>query len=231
MDIGLEDATRRWVAGWARARDVGTGVVAGWPIVHLRSTSRAFELVCAEPDTDAWETLLDDIAGDRTAMLTLVSATPDRYLADLPHGVRVDRDDEVLMQLPATSNSPGIDENPLHTLGRARTSLPDLTPYDIEHDLADDRVTVRLNVDHTVAAEGTAAVVGADAVFDRIETAPAHRRRGLGAWVMAELGRLVVERGATTGLLVASPDGAALYRRLGWTELAPVRSLRGTTDR
>lgn len=231
MDTGLEDVTRRWVAGWARARDVGTGVVAGWPIVHVRAASRAFELVCAEPDTDAWETLLDDIAGDRTAMLTLVSATPDRYLADLPHGVRVDRDEEVLMVLPPTFNSPGIDENHLHTLGTARTSLPDLTPYDVERDLTDDRVTVRLTVDHSVAAEGTAAVVGADAVFDRIETIPAHQRRGLGTWVMAELGRLAVERGATTGLLVASTDGAALYQQLGWTELAPVRSLRGTTER
>ena len=139
MDNGLEGATRRWVAGWARARGVGTGVVAGWPIVHVRAASRAFELVCAEPDTDAWETLLDDIAGDRTAMLTLVSARPEHYLKTLPHGVRVDRDDEVLM---VTDTFP--------TATRA-----DLTAYDVEHELADDRVGVRLTVDHTVAAEGT----------------------------------------------------------------------------
>jgi GNAT superfamily N-acetyltransferase len=147
-------------------------------------------------------------------MLTLVSARPEHYLATLPHGVRVDRDDEVLM---VTDTFP-------------TATSADVTAYDVEHDLADDRVTVRLTADRTVAAEGTAAVVGGDAVFDRIETTPAHQRRGLGTWVMAELGRLVVERGATAGLLVASPDGVALYRRLGWKELAPVRSLRGTTD-
>lgn len=213
MNVGLEESTRRWVAGWARALGVGTGVVAGWPIVHVRSASRAFELVCAEPDTDAWETLLDDIAGDRTALLTLVSAAPDHYLGTLPHGVRVDRDDEVLM---CTDN--------------LVVETPAVEGYDVERDVTDERVTVRLTVDHTVAAEGTAGVVGGDAVFDRIETTPTYQRRGLGTWVMAELGRLVVERGATRGLLVASPDGAALYGRLGWTTRAEVRSLRGTTD-
>jgi ribosomal protein S18 acetylase RimI-like enzyme len=53
-------------------------------------------------------------------------------------------------------------------------------------------------------------IVGASAVFDRIETDPAHRRRGLGRTLMTRLGGLAVQDGAETGTLVATPDGRAL---------------------
>jgi GNAT superfamily N-acetyltransferase len=211
MDPVLDDVTRRWVAGWAHACGVGTGEVAGWPIVHVRSVSRAFELVCADPDPATWELLLDDIAGDRTAMLTLASADPAPYLENLPVAVRVDRDDEALMVLA-----------PL----RSRV-VPDVPGYAVQRDSADRLLTLRLTRDGQVAAEGTAGVLGGDAVFDRIETTPAFRRRGLATWVMAELTQWAESMRATTGLLAASPAGAALYRGLGWREVASLRSLTG----
>ncbi|QNE23121.1 GNAT family N-acetyltransferase [Kribbella qitaiheensis] len=67
-----------------------------------------------------------------------------------------------------------------------------------------------------VAARGMVGVVGMDAVMHDIHTEPAHRRRGLGSVVMAALSRRAVERGATTGLLMATYDGVQLYRRLEW---------------
>ena len=72
-----------------------------------------------------------------------------------------------------------------------------------------------------VAASGILAMVGATAVFDRIETAPAHRRRGLGRAVMGALDALARERGVEERLLVATDAGRRLYVQLGWTELAP----------
>jgi GNAT superfamily N-acetyltransferase len=59
-------------------------------------------------------------------------------------------------------------------------------------------------------------LVGETAVFDRIETDLAHRRRGLGRTIMSELARLAFQDGASRGALVATPDGRALYSAMGW---------------
>lgn len=72
-----------------------------------------------------------------------------------------------------------------------------------------------------VAASGILVMVGATAVFDRIETAVAHRRRGLGRAVMGALDALARERGVGERLLVATDAGRRLYLQLGWTDLAP----------
>jgi len=208
----LEEVTRRWVSGWAHSRAISVGTVAGWPIAHVRTVSRAWEIICAEPDQETWEVLLDDIAGDRTAMLTVVAADPAPYLAQVHPPVRVERDDEWLMRrgLAAGGDAP-------------------VPAYDVEREEeGDQRVVVRLVRDERVAAEGYVAVRGQDAVFDRIETTPGFRRQGLATWVMGELTGYAVGQGATTGLLTASAEGAALYTSLGWERVAPVRSLMGS---
>ncbi|WP_336212023.1 GNAT family N-acetyltransferase [Nonomuraea sp. LPB2021202275-12-8] len=73
-----------------------------------------------------------------------------------------------------------------------------------------------------IAARGQLAVAGREAVVDQVETAPAHRRRGLGAVIIRTLAGAAVSRGATTGVLVATPAGRALYESLGWRLLSPV---------
>ncbi|MGW0083007.1 GNAT family N-acetyltransferase [Streptomyces sp. NPDC003393] len=78
-----------------------------------------------------------------------------------------------------------------------------------------------------VAARGTIAVVGDDAVADRIETDAAHRRRGLGRAVMSALAEAAVVQGARTGLLIASEEGQPLYSSLGWRHEADVLIARG----
>lgn len=208
----LEDVTRRWVAGWAHSRGISVGTVEGWPIAHVRAASRAWEIICAEPDQETWEALLDDIAGDRSAMLTVVAADPAPYLSQVHPPVRVERDDEWLMRRGLT----GDDDD-------ARAPA-----YDVEREEeGDQRLVVRLVRDGRVAAEGYVAVRGVDAVFDRIETSPQFRREGLATWVMGALTGYAVGQGATTGLLTASAEGASLYASLGWERVAPVRSLMG----
>jgi GNAT superfamily N-acetyltransferase len=78
-----------------------------------------------------------------------------------------------------------------------------------------------------VAARGTIAVVGVDAIADRIETDAAHRRRGLGRAVMSALAEAAVAQGARTGLLIASEEGRRLYSSLGWRHEADVVIARG----
>ncbi|MEI2456781.1 MULTISPECIES: GNAT family N-acetyltransferase [Lysobacter] len=74
--------------------------------------------------------------------------------------------------------------------------------------------------DGAVAATGSAAETAEAFVYDRIETAPEHRRKGLGAAVMIALasGKLSP---TSPQLLVATADGRGLYENLGWTVLGP----------
>lgn len=67
-----------------------------------------------------------------------------------------------------------------------------------------------------LAASGRAALTGGFAVFDKIITDPAHQRRGLGRVVMSILGERARALGASQGVLVATPEGRALYEVLGW---------------
>lgn len=62
-------------------------------------------------------------------------------------------------------------------------------------------------------ARGRAVRVGHHVIYDRIAVEPAFRRRGLGGRVMRAL---EAEMGAGPGVLVATEDGRALYRSLGW---------------
>lgn len=79
---------------------------------------------------------------------------------------------------------------------------------------------------HVLAPNGDLAASGSAAenmdafVYDRIETALDHRRKGLGIAVMRALGSA---RKSAVGrqLLVATEDGRSLYARLGWTVISP----------
>jgi len=81
-----------------------------------------------------------------------------------------------------------------------------------------------LAADGSVAAAGHAAVVEDAAIFDRVSTEPAHRRRGLGRAVMCALDAASRTIGARRGLLGATADGYATYRTLGWRVHAPFAS-------
>ncbi len=72
-----------------------------------------------------------------------------------------------------------------------------------------------------VAANGCAAETADVFIYDRIETAQDHRRKGLGAAVMAALGA-ARKSAATPQLLVATEDGRSLYANLGWTVIGPL---------
>lgn len=81
------------------------------------------------------------------------------------------------------------------------------------------QVTIRSEAG-ALAASGFAAETAEAFVYDRIVTAPEHRRRGLGTAVMAAL-RATRTRPDMPELLVATEDGRQLYQRLGWRVLSP----------
>lgn len=67
-----------------------------------------------------------------------------------------------------------------------------------------------------VVSSGRLARWGGYGIVDRVRTGDLHRRRGLATVVVASLGNWAVGHGLRTGLLSASAEGAAVYRRLGW---------------
>ncbi|MFD8236734.1 GNAT family N-acetyltransferase [Streptomyces sp. NPDC059696] len=80
--------------------------------------------------------------------------------------------------------------------------------------------------DGSLAARGQIAPTGVTAVVDQIETAPEHRRKGLGSLVMRTLQNAAARQGARTGVLAGTPAGRGLYEALGWTVVAPLTSAR-----
>jgi GNAT superfamily N-acetyltransferase len=81
-----------------------------------------------------------------------------------------------------------------------------------------------LAADGNVAAAGHVAVAEDAAIFDRISTDAAHRRRGLGRAVMCALDAASRTLGARRGLLGATADGYEMYRTMGWHVQSPLVS-------
>lgn len=208
------DLVMRWVRAWAHARGLQVEQVHGWPLVHVRGPSRETEIVCVDPGRAAFDRLAQHAARDPRAMLTVFGRDLAAYHASpLPPGLRVDRDDELFM---------------------ASTLVP--SPVDVPDGFAarwlveGARAGYTLDDGERVAAEGTVGVRETDAVFDAVETSPGHRRLGLGRHVMNALTTWAVDRGANTGLLAASADGAGLYSSLGWEATLEMWSLMGVAD-
>lgn len=74
--------------------------------------------------------------------------------------------------------------------------------------------TIR-DADGVVAASGRALLHRGVFVYDQIQTAPDHRRKGLASAVMRLL-QAAGRGGAATQALTATPDGRQLYEALGW---------------
>ncbi|NKI68689.1 GNAT family N-acetyltransferase [Collimonas pratensis] len=76
--------------------------------------------------------------------------------------------------------------------------------------------------DGQLAARGRVAQSNGFAVFDQIVTEPEHQRKGLGRIVMGALSNVSIASESKIGVLVATEDGCALYKALGWTIVSPV---------
>lgn len=111
---------------------------------------------------------------------------------------------------------------------RGSPMAPVSTPAGYRLQLTRDGATLKAEAiapDGTCAASGFAVEHGGVFAFDRIVTAPPHRRRGLGAAIMALLSGTRADR-ASRFVLVATPEGRALYESIGWTVESPYTTAR-----
>ncbi|MFJ8742114.1 GNAT family N-acetyltransferase [Embleya sp. NPDC127516] len=195
--ISTAELIRAWVTGWAAARSVPAPVEA----------AGGFRLDVGLPEHRVRYVLHDvghvaETARTRTDPGTWIKSfgPPERIGPELTPAWTIG-DPEYVMTGP---------------LRQAAVVPP--SGYTIEVEPVGAVVFVRLLAgDGAVAASGRIGVTGETAVADQIRTDPAHRRRGLGSVLMTALGDAAAERGARTGVLVATPAGRALYTRLGWT--------------
>ena len=73
-----------------------------------------------------------------------------------------------------------------------------------------------LDEDDSHAASGSLVLADDMAVYDRIRTDDAHRRRGLASVIMTTLQQAAYDRGRRRDMLCASHMGRPLYESLGW---------------
>ncbi len=190
----------RWLEGWAVSR--GATLTRRTDVVDIDlgpdSRSRRRELVMVVPSVSVLQAALAEVAMTDDLWATVIGERPH-----VGHpGVPVQDEDEALMTVSLPQDAELPDGVSLEADGR--------------------RAFARINVDGEHAAGGQVGLADGYAVFDRIRTQDAFKRRGLGSRVMQALTAWSVDQGATTGVLVASAQGQLLYESLGWTRPAPL---------
>ncbi|WP_198663607.1 GNAT family N-acetyltransferase [Jiangella endophytica] len=202
----LRDVLLRWHAGWVTARDYRSAVGGDAVTVRIGLPERVTETILLSSDPVLYSDAAARLGGP-SQWLTAPTADRARTEAAAAAAGFTVHAPEWLMSRP-------LDDHPA-------AHAPD--GYELwlsgRHPILVAEVVTTGGESHTLAAKGHLALSGddaADAVADRIFTVPEHRRRGLGAVVMGALTTSARERGARSGLLVASAEGRKLYERLGW---------------
>ncbi|WP_433553479.1 GNAT family N-acetyltransferase [Micromonospora zamorensis] len=203
--VDLASLVSAWVRGWviSRATPPPAEAPGGWRVdVGLHGHRLRYVLHDPDEQTLAWLGRHQNapgtwikIAGDPTHLRAALP--PEWKLADTGY----------LMT----------------TTYRAASDAAPPSPYTARLQTSDDVVTaVVLDPEGQVAASGRLTTADVFGIVDQVETAPAHRRRGLGSVVMRSLATHANRLGADTGVLAATDDGHRLYRTLGWTVRTPI---------
>ncbi|MFI9814532.1 GNAT family N-acetyltransferase [Saccharothrix variisporea] len=207
--LALTDLVRRWERGWRECRGWATPEQARGGLHSIQDQATRYrEIIALHDDETTVRTLGEEAAAaTRTTWVTVATTSPD----------------EVAHTLRAAGLKPR--DTPEYLMTRTLAAHPTRTPavpYRVTTTTTGAVLKAEVHDGEAVAASGQASVVDGHAVPDKIETHPDHRRRGLGTVVMGTLVTEAAAVGAHTGILVASPDGQALYTSLGWITAATV---------
>ena len=196
-----------WIRGWATTREVAPPVAhADGYRIDVGLPRQAARYVFSHP-SPTLARLGADI--EQPWVFLKACATSDELRALLP----------ARWQMQPEGFMMSCDDAPFPGSGAL---APGYTLHVDDAAAATRRAHVRVLADDgAVAAEGHLALDERLAIYDRIGTDPAHRRRGLGRAVMHALQALARAHGRHAGVLVATPMGRALYESLGWRVHAP----------
>ncbi|MCX5423579.1 GNAT family N-acetyltransferase [Streptomyces sp. NBC_00078] len=210
----MDEVVRAWVHGWVLSRRAAPPMAEPWGwTVDVGLVDQVSRHVFGATNDDVDENTVRKVAGSVSGAGVWLKVFQDPSVARewVGAGWWVDPEPGHLMTIPLT--------------GAEETEVP--YGHRLRCWTRGGVTTVLVAApDGSLAARGQIAANGATAVADRIETAPAHRRRGLGSVVMRTLQRAAAEQGAETGVLAGTPAGRALYEALGWRAVAPLTSAR-----
>ncbi|MFI9079617.1 GNAT family N-acetyltransferase [Streptomyces sioyaensis] len=201
----VADIVRTWVAGWAVSRRTPPPVRKPWGF-YIEVADSPVEVgrhVLPEVDELLVRSAAASVSVPRTWMK--MPAEPEEIEPWLSRGWVAPREE--------TGHLMAVDlmgTNPVAPEGYTAT---------VETVEAVTRVRV-LDAAGGPAAQGQMAVLGEAAVVDRVVTEEAHRRCGLGGFVMRTLADRALDEGALLGVLGATNAGRALYETLGWKKHA-----------
>lgn len=198
-----------WVAGWALSRGLPppVAVAGGWRVdVHRAEQRVRFVLPRLDQAFIRHLTATENIPG---TFIKVCAAAHD--VAPLL------RDGWSLQ-----------DPRHMMTVALKRDEVPSLARGYAAELRRDGAVVIAMVRDEAgaIAASGQVALCPHYATVDQVGTDSSHRRKGLGKVVMASLEQEAYAAGSRTGLLVATPDGLALYRTLGWAVHSPYSSVQ-----
>ncbi|WEB45473.1 GNAT family N-acetyltransferase [Streptomyces yunnanensis] len=195
----VADIVRTWVAGWAVSRRTPPPVEKPWGF-YVEVAGNLDEVgrhVLPEAEESLVRSAAASVSVPRTWMKT--PAEPEEIGSWLPQGWAWEESGHLMaVDLMAT--------NPVAPQGYTATvETMGAVTYARVLDAAGEQ-----------AAQGQMASLGEAVVVDRVITEEAHRRRGLGGFVMRTLADRALEEGAVLGVLGATDAGRALYETLGW---------------
>ena len=208
----LSDLVRRWQLGEGLSRGFHpTSEARGGLHVPLGQSDQQHEITAlyADDDLESVRLLAAEVANAQHLNWLAVPTTHPEVVGPILRGAGLDLRDQADWLMTCD-----LQQHPL----RVPTSQ-----YVCE--IISEGPVIKAQVRHSsgvVAAKGSMVVVNTDAIADRIVTIPEHRRLGLGSVVMSVLVQQAIVHGATTGILIASPDGQQLYPTLGWIYRATV---------
>jgi GNAT superfamily N-acetyltransferase len=196
-----------WITGWSACR--------GTTSVLLTDQQNQTEHFLFEPTDELLLDVASELRQDPLRVLTVVTNRMQALIdAAAPLGMRVTDRQQSLMRVDMDGQDV---EDP----------RPPGDGFALERTREGACRSVTVHADGILAARGSVSVVDEYAVYDRIVTEEHFRRRGLASYVMRDLTAAVLEDDVTSGLLMASADGRALYEFLGWQHLADVFVIRG----
>ena len=197
---------RAWVAGWVVSRGSPRAAAEPWGLrIELGAPGHIARLVLLDADGAAITALAESVTAPTTSIKGFMKS------ADLGR----------LLTPDWTPDPPEV----LMTAALRPAAVPVARDYRLAVDRAGGVTYARVTTgDGSAVARGQAVVNGEACVFDQVETAPRHRRRGLGSAVMAALTTAAIDLGAATGILGATVQGRALYETLDWKVAGPLSS-------
>ncbi|CAM5470303.1 GNAT family N-acetyltransferase [Streptomyces afghaniensis] len=210
----MDRTVQAWVDGWVVSRGAAPPVTEPWGrTIDVGTNGHVTRHVFGATGDDLDETSVRKVAGAVTGAGVWLKAFRDPSVVAgwLDDSWWIDPEPGYLMTVPlAPGNAPDVpDGYRLRSWSRGGVT----------------RVMVAAP-DGSLAARGQIAPTGATAVADQIETAPEHRRKGLGSLVMRTLQSAAVRQGAHTGVLAGTPAGRGLYEALGWEVVALLTSAK-----